>query len=363
MAIKFSEKLLKWYDQHGRKDLPWQQNRNAYRVWVSEIMLQQTQVKTVIPYFEKFMQRFPDVVSLANAHEDEVLHHWSGLGYYARARNLHKAAQQVRDEHQGEFPLVFEEVLALPGIGLSTAGAILAQAEGQRYAILDGNVKRVLARFHGIHGWTGQTKVQAELWEKAELHTPDKRLADYTQSIMDMGATLCKRGKPECIECPLHSECVAYTTDQVKLLPTPKPKKTLPVKTVRMLLLRNDKQQILLEKRPPTGIWGGLWSLPEMPLEEGVEGWCESNYQLSINSLEEQPVMRHTFSHFHLDITPCVAEVNNPGQSVMEAERRVWYKACQDDHENPAAELSKDSMLGLATPVTSLLNRLNEESS
>lgn len=252
MAINFSKVLLKWYDQFGRKDLPWQKDRNAYRVWVSEIMLQQTQVKTVIPYFEKFIHSFPDVLSLANAHEDAVLHHWSGLGYYARARNLHKAAQQVRDVHNGQFPLVFDDVLALPGIGRSTAGAILAQAEGQKRAILDGNVKRVLARFYTVHGWTGQLKIQQQLWQLAEQLTPEKRLADYTQAIMDLGATLCTRSKPGCLQCPLQSECEAYATDQVKLLPTPKPKKTLPVKTVRMLLLRNTEEQILLEKRPPT---------------------------------------------------------------------------------------------------------------
>jgi len=353
----FAKKLLDWYGQHGRKDLPWQQDRNAYRVWVSEIMLQQTQVKTVIPYFEKFMQRFVSVLDLANAHEDEVLHHWSGLGYYARARNLHKSAQQVCDIHAGEFPLIFEDVLALPGIGRSTAGAILAQAEGQRHAILDGNVKRVLSRFHAVHGWTGQAKIQDQLWAFAEQHTPDHQLADYTQAIMDLGATLCTRSKPQCENCPLQQECEAYATDQVKLLPTPKPKKTLPVKSVRMLLLRNAEQEILLEKRPPTGIWGGLWSLPEMPLEETVEAWCENHYKLNVSALREQAVMRHTFSHYHLDITPCIVEVNNPEQSVMEAERRVWYKACQNDRNLSTQTLS----LGLATPVSHLLNRLNEE--
>ena len=222
-------------------------------------------------------------------------------------------------------------------------------------------MKRVLARFHGIHGWTGQVKIQAVLWQKAELHTPENRLADYTQAIMDMGATLCTRAKVKCDICPLQSECVAFNTDQVKLLPTPKPKKTLPVKTVRMLLLRNKEQQILLEKRPPTGIWGGLWSLPEMPLDEAVADWCNNHYQLKVKASNEGPVMRHTFSHFHLDITPCVAEVNNPDQSVMEAERRVWYKASQDDRENPSTVISKDQRLGLATPVTSLLNRLKED--
>lgn len=353
--MTFSKKLLNWYKLHGRKNLPWQKGRHAYGVWISEIMLQQTQVVTVIPYFEKFMQSFPDVLALANAHEDDVLHHWSGLGYYARARNLHKAAKQVRDEHAGIFPLLFDDVLALPGVGRSTAGAILAQADGQRHAILDGNVKRVLARFHGIHGWTGQKKVQDELWKFAELHTPAKQLADYTQAIMDLGATLCKRSKPDCGQCPVKVDCTANVTQQVGLLPTPKPKKTLPIKTVRMLLMRNKQQQILLEKRPPTGIWGGLWSLPEMPLTEGVADWCNEHYQLKMANSEEQKVVRHTFSHFHLDITPCLVEVNNPDQSVMEAESRVWYKACQNENDG------KQRSLGLAAPVSNLLNRLNEE--
>ena len=359
--MTFSKKLLNWYAQNGRKNLPWQKNRTPYAVWVSEIMLQQTQVVTVIPYFEKFMLSFPDVLALANAHEDEVLHHWSGLGYYARARNLHRAAQQVRDEHKGEFPLSFDDVLALPGVGRSTAGAILAQAEGQRHAILDGNVKRVLARFHAVHGWTGQKKVQDQLWIFAESHTPNKQLADYTQAIMDLGATLCKRSKPDCDVCPLNAECVAFATEQVSLLPTPKPKKTLPVKSVRMLLLRNDSQQILLEKRPPTGIWGGLWSLPEMPLSDGVTDWCSEHYQLEIGVSEELPVVRHTFSHFHLDITPCLAEVNNPEQSVMEAERRVWYKACQNNRSMQHSDQPKGLSLGLAAPVSNLLKRIYEE--
>lgn len=361
MTMNLSKKLLNWYQQHGRKDLPWQQHRNAYRVWISEIMLQQTQVTTVIPYYEKFMQRFANVLALANAPQDDVLHHWSGLGYYARARNLHKAAQQVRDEHAGEFPLDFDAVLALPGIGRSTAGAILAQAEGQRHAILDGNVKRVLARFHAIHGWTGQKKIQDQLWHFAEQHTPKTQLADYTQAIMDLGATLCKRGKPACEHCPIKQGCEALATEQVHLLPTPKPKKTLPVKTVRMLLLQNDQHQILLEKRPPTGIWGGLWSLPEMPLNEAVSEWCEGHYQLAIYSENEWPVMRHTFSHFHLDITPCIVQVNNPDQSVMEAQHRVWYKAPQTISQRDELSNPEQQTLGLATPISHLLNRLNNE--
>ncbi len=351
--MTFSKKILNWYKKAGRKNLPWQQKRTLYGVWISEIMLQQTQVKTVIPYYEKFMQSFPDVLVLADAHEDEVLHHWSGLGYYARARNLHKAAQQVRDLHEGCFPQTFDEVLALPGVGRSTAGAILAQALEQRHAILDGNVKRVLARFHAVHGWTAQLKVQNQLWTFAEIHTPKKQVADYTQAIMDLGAMVCKRSKPLCIQCPLIADCSAFATDQIVFLPTPKPKKTLPVRSVRMLLLQNNERQIMLEKRPPTGIWGGLWSLPEMPVTESINDWCKQYYQLTIDKSDDLLVVRHTFSHFHLDITPCVVQVNNPDQSVMEAQRRVWYKACSKHGEAQP--------LGLAAPVSQLLDRIYEE--
>lgn len=363
--------IFKWYDQHGRKDLPWQKKRQAYRVWISEVMLQQTQVKTVIPYFEAFMKRFPNVLTLANAHEDTVLHHWSGLGYYARARNLHKAAKQVRDLHKGRFPKNFDDILALPGVGRSTAGAIMAQAYGKPYAILDGNVKRVLARYHGVEGWTGSASVQDILWHYAERHTPSERLADYTQGMMDLGAMICTRSRPSCELCPLSKSCVALATDRVSSLPTPKAKKRLPVKSVKMLLLRNKDNEILLEKRPPTGIWGGLWSLPEMSVEnaqeQAIEVWCREQYQLKIKAVNELEVIRHTFSHYHLDITPCVVDVKKTAQSVMEADRRVWYKACQDDRQQPAvvksaAKIRAKPSLGLAAPVTRLLNRIYEES-
>ncbi|MCW9014188.1 MAG: A/G-specific adenine glycosylase [Gammaproteobacteria bacterium] len=347
--ISFAQKILDWYQLHGRKDLPWQKERSAYRVWISEIMLQQTQVVTVIPYFEKFMQRFGSIQQLAEAAEDEVLHHWSGLGYYARARNLHKAAQQICEQHEGEFPLAFEQVEALPGIGRSTAGAILAQSAGQRHAILDGNVKRVLARFHGVEGWTGQTKVQAMLWSYAEQHTPDQRLADYTQAMMDLGATLCRRGRPDCAICPIAADCVALLTGRVAELPTPRPRKTLPVKSVRMLVLLDSSNQVLLEKRPPTGIWGSLWGLPEVSLDEDIKPWCEQQWQFDIDACEDEPSFRHSFSHYHLDITPCRVRVNNPDQCVMEAERIVWYNTSQPDRR------------GLAAPVQTILNRLNED--
>ena len=257
-TASFAHRVLKWYHSHGRKDLPWQQDRTAYRVWVSEIMLQQTQVDTVIPYYQRFMARFTDLPSLAAASEDEVLHHWSGLGYYARARNLHKTAKILCQQYDGDFPSDLEQVNALPGIGRSTAGAILAQAHGLKHAILDGNVKRVLSRYHAVEGWPGHSKVQTELWRYAEQHTPDTDLVDYTQGIMDLGATLCTRSRPRCEACPLVDDCEAFNTLRTGELPHAKPKKTIPVKTARMLVLLNKASHVMLEKRPPIGIWGGL---------------------------------------------------------------------------------------------------------
>ena len=341
----FSQKLLSWYAQHGRHDLPWQQNRSLYRVWVSEIMLQQTQVATVIPYFERFMARFPDSRSLADAPQDEVLHLWTGLGYYARARNLHKAAQLIRDNYTDQFPEDFESVLALPGVGRSTAGAILAQALGQRHVILDGNVKRVLTRLNAIEGWPGKKDIENQLWELAESITPNDKLTDYTQAIMDLGATVCGR-KSHCSACPMTDICKAYQLDEVALYPTSKPRKTLPVKQTQMLILKNNKGEVLLQQRPPSGIWGGLWSLPEYSenKETNIKRWCEQQLGLVINEHEKYPVFRHTFSHFHLDITPIVSQVKSPANHVMEATNRVWYNTLRPES------------LGLPAPVVKILN-------
>ena len=239
----FSQKLLNWYSVHGRHNLPWQKNRNLYRVWVSEIMLQQTQVITVIPYFERFLTRFPDSRSLADASQDKVLHLWTGLGYYARARNLHKTAQVIRDDYKDQFPDKFDSVLALPGIGPSTAGAILAQALGQRHVILDGNVKRVLTRLYAIEGWPGKKSVENQLWELAASLTPEQHLTDYTQAIMDLGATACAR-KPDCPACPVTDLCSAHQQGNVTNYPTPKKCKTLPIKATQMLLLKNEAVEI-----------------------------------------------------------------------------------------------------------------------
>jgi len=345
MSFNLSNHLLKWYDQHGRHDLPWQHPRSAYRVWISEIMLQQTQVATVIPYFKSFMQKFPDITTLANASQDEVLHIWTGLGYYARARNLHKAAQQIRDQHHEEFPRDFATVLALPGIGRSTAAAILAQAFDQTHAILDGNVKRVLTRLYAIEGWPGQKAIENRLWEIAEQHTPQDRNCDYTQAIMDFGATLCRR-KPDCLQCPLTGHCLAYQAGNPTDYPTPKVCKALPVRQTRMLILQDDAQQVLLIQRPPAGIWGSLWSLPECPPENDVSKWCQQTLGLKIDAPSAQPPLRHTFSHFHLDITPIYAAVSDSGQTAMEADRRVWYNTRLPD------------ALGLPSPVVTLLKSI-----
>ena len=260
MSHDFAQRLLAWYALHGRHDLPWQQDRSPYRVWVSEIMLQQTQVGTVIPYFQRFMEQFPTVVALADAPLDEVLHHWSGLGYYARARNLHKAAREICERHVGEFPRDARALEALPGIGRSTAAAILAQSFGLRHAILDGNVKRVLARYHAVEGWPGRTEVLARLWAYAEQHTPSEDVSHYTQAIMDLGATLCTRSRPLCLHCPVGAHCAARIQGQPTRYPGRKPKKDLPRRATRMLLIREPAEQaVLLLKRPPTGTGSDSW--------------------------------------------------------------------------------------------------------
>jgi A/G-specific adenine glycosylase len=309
-------------------------------------MLQQTQVATVIPYFQRFMSRFPTVKRLAAAAMDEVLHHWSGLGYYARARNLHRAATVICEQYAGMFPEDIDAVMALPGIGRSTAGAILALAANQNHAILDGNVKRVLTRLHAIEGWPGQKDVEAQLWQLAEQHTPRRRVAHYTQAIMDLGATLCTRSRPRCGDCPLQDQCCAYSQHRITAFPTAKPRKALPVRRTQLLLIRDTAAAVLLTKRPPAGIWGGLWSLPECAVDDDVATWCRKRLGFSVGEAERWPVLRHTFSHFHLDIHPVLMEVAAPLPSVMDTADSVWY--------NPR----KPQQLGLAAPIQRLLNQL-----
>ncbi|MFN2360388.1 MAG: A/G-specific adenine glycosylase [Marinobacter sp.] len=351
MSDGFARKLLAWYDENGRHDLPWHHDRTPYRVWVSEIMLQQTQVTTVIPYFQAFMQRFPDVAALAKAPVDDVLSHWSGLGYYARARNLQKAAQQVVEHHGGEFPADQEQLEALPGIGRSTAAAILAQAFQQRATILDGNVKRVLARYHVIRGWPGQTSVLKQLWARAEEHTPDQRIRDYTQAIMDLGAMVCTRSRPACDSCPLQSGCEAYTTGEASLYPGSKPKKAKPEKTTWMVILEDHQGRILLERRPPSGIWGGLWSLPELDPAYGPEELpdaCERAFGFNCSEPELTSGFRHTFSHYHLHIQPARLSVANTVHVADNGDRQ-WI------HRDQALTL------GLPAPIRTILTSPQEQ--
>ena len=339
----FAARLLEWFRVHGRRDLPWQ-GGDAYRVWVSEIMLQQTQVATVIPYYERFVARFPTLSALADASADDVLAHWSGLGYYARARNLHLGAQRVRDEFGGQFPRDIETVGGLPGIGRSTAGAILAQAFGERHAILDGNAKRMLARHEGIAGWPGKSAVAAALWDAAERHTPTRSVADYTQAIMDLGATLCTRSKPRCAACPVAADCVARAQGAQADYPGRKPPKLRPLRSTTMLLAVVG-DAVYLERRPPSGIWGGLWSLPE--LDGAAAGdWCRERLGAPARALRFWPVLRHGFSHYELDITPVLVELERALPAVADTGDALWYRL----QDAPPG--------GIAAPVRKLLDTL-----
>lgn len=342
----FAQQLLKWFDQHGRHDLPWQTDRTPYRVWISEIMLQQTQVSTVIPYFERFMDRFATVQELARADTDQVLHLWTGLGYYARARNLHKASKAIVQAHRGSFPDTVEGLMELDGIGQSTAGAIAAISMSVRAPILDGNVKRVLARYHCIAGWPEQSAVKKQLWEVAESLTPHDRVDDYTQAIMDLGATVCTRSKPSCQNCPFQLDCGAYQQDRVTEFPGKKAKKTLPVKQVAMFILQNALGEVLLEKRPAAGIWGSLYSLPESPEPSSAPKLLGASITNEAESQsEELEGIRHSFSHYHLDITPVRIRATNHNE-IAETDRWLWYP------------LDHSLEVGLAAPVKKLLSKL-----
>ncbi|MDX1406218.1 MAG: A/G-specific adenine glycosylase [Woeseiaceae bacterium] len=341
----FGTRLLAWFAAHGRKDLPWQRDPSPYRVWVSEIMLQQTQVATVIPYFQRFMRSFPNVASLATAELDDVLHHWSGLGYYARARNLHTAAKTIRAEHGGRFPETFEEVIALPGIGRSTAGAILALSCGQRYPILDGNAKRVLARYHAVEGWPGKSSVAQTLWQAAERHTPSKDVAQYTQAIMDLGATVCTRSRPRCELCPLSRDCAAKASGRQAEFPGKREKKSKPLKKTQMVLVHTG-DSVLLERRPPAGIWGGLWSFPEIDAQADASSWCRHTLDALPVKTRQWQILSHSFTHYDLDIQPTVVRVNSQSSKVADDDDRMWYAF--DAPQN----------IGMAAPVANLLVKL-----
>lgn len=341
MLNNFSQQVLHWFKDNGRKDLPWQQNPTAYRVWVSEIMLQQTQVATVIPYFERFMLRFPDVFALASAPQDDVLQHWSGLGYYARARNLHRAAQQVVQQYHGEFPDSVDALSELPGIGRSTAGAIVSLAFKKTATILDGNVKRVLARAFAVEGWPGKKQVHDQLWQIAEQQTPQDQCAEYTQAMMDLGATVCTRSKPSCSMCPLQSCCLAFSQGNPHAYPGKKPKKEIPLYQTHAILLLQDGQ-LLLEKRPPTGIWGGLWSLPETEHLSDIEEVC-GNFGVSLKTTEILPTLRHVFSHYRLDIIPVKAHVHLIPNKIMDSASHIWHN------------LQESVAVGLPAPIKKIV--------
>jgi A/G-specific adenine glycosylase len=342
--------LLKWHAQHGRHDLPWQHDRTPYRVWVSEIMLQQTQVATVLPYYERFMKRFPNVRSLANARIDDVLHLWTGLGYYARARNLHRAAIRIRDEYGGEFPRTFEQVADLPGIGRSTAGAILALSRGERFPILDGNVKRVLSRVFGVTGAIKEREAIAKLWALSDACTPSEGVDVYTQAIMDIGATVCTRRKPLCTYCPLAEGCFALSTGRQHEIPAPRGttrmKKARRSRHVFMLVaMRDDDSSVLLERRPESGVWGGLWCLPEFDTESAARIYARESLRSPQVEPQHLNLIEHTFTHFDLVVTPLLTRCKG-ATSALDEPRSLWYN------------LRKPARIGLPAPIKTLLTDL-----
>jgi A/G-specific adenine glycosylase len=345
---RFAKDLLAWFDRHGRKDLPWQRARTPYRVWLSEVMLQQTQVRTVIPYFERFVAALPTLPDLAAAEQDRVLALWSGLGYYSRARNLQRSAQICVEQHGGELPRDIEALSALPGIGRSTAAAILAQAFGERHAILDGNVRRVLARWHGVRGWPGGTAAQRQLWQHAEAHTPSERVADYTQAIMDLGAMLCTRSRPQCAHCPVAAGCFALHEGLTAELPEPKPKRVLPRRATTMLVVRDAQRRVLLERRPSAGIWAGLWSLPEIEQAAAAADHLRERYAVATEEPIRLGSFVHTFSHYHLDVTPLLLRGRDDAAQIRDGAGYGWFTSAES------------AALGLPAPVRKLLETLEE---
>jgi A/G-specific adenine glycosylase len=341
----FAEKLIAWQQAHGRHDLPWQQTRDPYAVWVSEIMLQQTQVSAVIGYYGRFMQRFPTIASLAAASQDEVMQYWSGLGYYSRARNLHHAAQTIMREHGGQFPTDFPQIQSLKGIGRSTAAAISVFAFQQQQTILDGNVKRVLARLYAIDGWPGLPLVEKQLWALAESLLPKQGLSAYIQGLMDFGATLCTRSRPRCGDCPMQEQCHAFQQQRVSQFPFSKPRKIMPEKQTTMLMIV-DGGEILLEKRPNKGVWGGLWSLPEISSTQIPVQQVQEKYALQTETLEAMPILWHTFTHFKLEITPQPLQL--VGRRPPEASDLQWLS------------IADAVTAAIPTPVRTLLKTLQQ---
>lgn len=341
----FSNKILEWYDECGRHNLPWQQQPTPYRVWISEVMLQQTQVSTVIPYYQRFMQRFPDVTTLARADVDEVLHLWSGLGYYSRGRNLHRCAGILAGEFQGIFPGTVSELEQLPGIGRSTAGAILSLSMNQACPVLDGNIKRVLCRYYGIQGWPGRGAVEKQLWRLAEQLLITDRPAAYTQAMMDLGATVCIRANPSCLNCPVREDCVANQRGLQHVLPHRKARKTLPVKQLQFIMIEGANGEIMLQRRPPSGIWGGLWGFPECPAGQDVVAWVREHFGYRVNTVAHAPVVKHTFTHFQLQATPVRMKLKSAPAGIRDRDDLYWFKPGGDN-----------KILGMAAPVKKLVD-------
>ena len=323
MTHAFASRVVAWQRTHGRHDLPWQNTRDAYRIWLSEIMLQQTQVATVLPYYTRFVAAFPDVAALAHAPLDDVLAHWSGLGYYRRAHHLHQAAGVVVAQHGGEFPHDAATLASLPGIGRSTAAAIAAFAFGAREAILDGNVKRVLARHHGIDGWPGAPKVERALWNAANALLPTDEIEAYTQGLMDLGATICSRANPVCLHCPVNADCVARREGRIDALPAPRPAKPLPQREVRVLVIEHGGE-VLFEKRPAVGIWGGLWSLPECALDDDVRDIVRARFGADVAMRDALPPIAHGFTHFGLTMHPQRLAAARWPQRAEEGQGTLW---------------------------------------
>ena len=337
--------LLKWHAQHGRHDLPWQREPTPYRVWVSEIMLQQTQVATAIGYYDRFMQRFPDAATLAAAPLDEVLHLWSGLGYYSRARNLHRAARQLVGQYGGELPTTAAELVELPGIGRSTAAAIRALSAGERGAILDGNVRRVLARCFLVTGAPTPRAAERRLWQLAELCTPEEDVAAYTQAIMDLGATICVRRRPLCAACPLESHCAAKRSRRQHEIPAPRVRAARRTRAVVMLLAQRGDGSVLLERRPERGVWGGLWCPPQFPSVEAAQLYAATRLRSAVIEPRSLAIVRHAFTHFELEITPLLASCE-AWAGVMDEPPTLWYNPAQPER------------LGLPAPVSALIQSI-----
>jgi A/G-specific adenine glycosylase len=331
--VSFAERIIAWQRTHGRHDLPWQRTRDPYRIWLSEVMLQQTQVGAAIPYYERFVARFPGIASLAAASEDEVLRLWAGLGYYARARNLHSAARAIARDYAATFPREHSAVCALPGVGRSTASAICVFAYGERHAILDGNVKRVLARHFGVVGYPGEKRVEAALWERSERLVPDRDTESYTQGLMDLGAGICLRRRPRCAECPVGATCVAHRDDRIAELPSPRPARPRPERSTTMVILARHGE-LMLEKRPAPGVWGGLWCFPEVDGAR-VREECLGRYGVEVTGLQQMAAIEHGFTHFRLRILPVLATVK-PVHALQES-GRLW--------------LTPEDALGAAVPV------------